>query len=612
MSDCLPGVSSSAQSDIRHFLFRMLLKVRNSLILLLAAPGIAHAQGRLPDAPSLTGINPPSASRGSTVEVTLTGQRLEGSSGLVCRFSAFPQLIPYEKRGLVAEVVSSTEGQVRARITVPADAPPGTHEIRAITQNGITTPEYFYVAQYPQVPEREPNNVPGQANPIALPATVAGTINGGADQDVYSFPAKKGETLVFEVEGFRRYSPGQNDQEGIVYLDSFLSIRDASGTELAYDDDSVRVDPLLAYRFPADGAYTVTIRDTQYRGRGDFHYRLSIGRGPHITAIFPSGGQAGQSVTATVFGFNLDATGATEVRRLIKLPSAPQTQEFRIVTPAGMSNAVPVVASASPETSETEPNDRPQDGTRFIVPSVCSGKFDRLDDVDCYRFQGQSGQRLVIEVHAARMGSPVDPYITLVSRAGRVISQDDDAAGQSDSRLVVTIPSSEEFAVMVQNQTRIGCGPSFCYRLTVRLPRPDFSAQLQQEGVNRQGGPTNVNVESVAVTKGAETEFDVLVNRREDQGGDITIRTDFPPGVEGITIDQIIKPPRMGNMPSTMPPKIIPIPVIKNGQNRITLRVKAAPTAKPGTYMGGYLRLEGTAAGRPLVVREPFWFTVSP
>lgn len=581
------------------------------LCLLLAAP--AFAQGRIPDAPSITGIVPPSGQRGATVDVTLSGQRMEGTKELLCRYSAYPNLIPLQPRGLKAQVLSANDGQVKARITIPNDAPAGLHEIRALTAQGVTTPDYFYVSQYPQVPEKEANNNSlSAAMPVTLPVTVAGIVAGGNDQDTFSFQAKGGQTLIFDVEGFKRFAPGQSDMDGIVYLDSFIVLRDASGKELAYDDDSQRVDAFLAYKFPQDGTYYVTLRDSRYRGRGDFHYRLTIGNRPTITAIFPPGGQAGSTVSATVYGFNLDSSGATQARRSIKVPSSPRVDEFRITTSDGISNGVPIVAGQHPDQAETEPNDLPTSATAVIVPVTVSGKFDRLDDVDGYRFQGQAGQQMVIEVHASRLGSPVDPFITVMTRSGKVVATDDDGAGGVDCMRVVSIPSSEEYAVLVRNQTRTGFGPHYFYRVTIRALQPRFTAQLQQEGINRLGGPVNVNVESVAVPQGGNAEFDLVINRMENQGGDIKVLLNLPPNMKGLDIDQVIKPPRVGNMPPTMPPKIVEAPVVKNGQGRVTLRVTAPEMAAPGSYLNCFLKLQGEAGGKAFEIEHPIWITVSP
>jgi hypothetical protein len=585
-------------------------------LLAIAAALPAAAQGTIPDAPTLTDVVPPAAARGETVEVTLTGTRLAGTKDLLCRFSAFPSMIAPVDRGLKAVVSAATDGQVKAKITVPADAPPGLHELRAESAQGVTTPAYFFVSQYAQIPEKEPNNSPREANPITIPTTVAGIVNGGEDHDVYSFTAKKGERLVFDVEGFKRYAPPQNNQEGISYLDSFIMLRDESGRELAYDDDSSRVDAFLAYEFAADGKYTITIRDTLYRSRGDFHYRLTVGSRPTITAVFPPGGPAGKRANVTVYGYNLDSSGATSLKRFVDMQGTAGAQEFRVITSAGMSNAVPLMAETLVDALEAEPNDRAQDATQVQVPVICNGKFDTLTDVDAYRFQGQGGQRLVFSVTASRLGSPVDTFLTVMDRSGKVVvGRDDDGGGMPDARLEVTIPSTEEYVVYVRNQVRSGAGPQQFYRLAIRPLQPGFGMTFRQEGVNRQGAPTQVPVDSVTVPQGGDVEFEVSLNRYEGQGGDVALSLNAPPTIKGFVLEQLIK--KTEPDPNGGPPKIVKItvekvPVIKNGQNTTPMRISAPESMAPGTYLGMYLKASGVAGAQPFVLNKPLWVTVAP
>lgn len=79
------------------------------------------------------------------------------------------------------------------------------------------------IGQVSEAPEHEPNNAPDQANPIKLPAKVAGTIvsgtAGAVDSDFFRFSAKAGEQWVFEIDAARSKSK----------LDSFLEILDAQG-----------------------------------------------------------------------------------------------------------------------------------------------------------------------------------------------------------------------------------------------------------------------------------------------------------------------------------------------------------------------------------------------
>ena len=87
------------------------------------------------------------------------------------------------------------------------------------------------VARRPESPvttvaEAEPNDLPGQANPLPLPARITGTIAGGeagrVDVDLYRFAAKKGEAWVFEVDAARSDSK----------LDSALEVLDDQGRKV--------------------------------------------------------------------------------------------------------------------------------------------------------------------------------------------------------------------------------------------------------------------------------------------------------------------------------------------------------------------------------------------
>ena len=85
-----------------------------------------------------------------------------------------------------------------------------------------------------------------------------------------------------------------------------LTLYDANNREVAYaDDNQFRPDPVLYYRVPQDGSYELEIRDSIYRGREDFVYRITVGEIPFLTHVFPLGMQAGQSGTVELYGWNL-------------------------------------------------------------------------------------------------------------------------------------------------------------------------------------------------------------------------------------------------------------------------------------------------------------------
>jgi len=91
-----------------------------------------------------------------------------------------------------------------------------------------------------------------------------------------------------------------------------VALYDAKGKELAYDDHyRFRPDPVISCEIPNDGQYTVEVRDSIYRGREDFVYRISIGELPFVTSIFPMGGPADGRTTVELKGWNLPVTTLT-------------------------------------------------------------------------------------------------------------------------------------------------------------------------------------------------------------------------------------------------------------------------------------------------------------
>jgi len=79
---------------------------------------------------------------------------------------------------------------------------------------------------------------------------------------------------------------------------------------------------------------------------------------------------------------------------------------------------------------------------------------------DAYTFEGQQGQQVVIEMSS----SDVNAYLILLSPNGDNLSQDDDGAGNSNARLVATLPRSGVYTVLAN--TRLA-GETGDYRLQV-------------------------------------------------------------------------------------------------------------------------------------------------
>jgi hypothetical protein len=176
----------------------------------------------------------------------------------------------------------------------------------------------------PECLEKEPNDTADSAQPVTLPIIINGRINQPGDMDVFRFDGKAGEQIVAEVYARRLDSP----------LDSVLILTDATGKQIAFNDDyedkgsglnTHYADSYLAVTLPATGAYFVHIGDTQHGGGDAYSYRLRISapRPDFELRVTPSSlnVHGGASVPLTVHVLRKDGfTGAIA----LKLKDAPE------------------------------------------------------------------------------------------------------------------------------------------------------------------------------------------------------------------------------------------------------------------------------------------------
>ncbi len=187
---------------------------------------------------------------------------------------------------------------VVARITIAPDTPPGRHELRAVNSAGVSTAYPFYVSDTPEAVEVEPNNQPDQAQPVALPAVVNGVCLANGDRDYYRLEAKKDQRLTFRAEAYGLNHDTQNS------FDACLFVYDSTGKRLASNLGFDNLDPLIDFTVPADGSYTVEVRDLLYRGGAGSVYRLSLGELGYHQAIYPLGGRRGEEVETFIYSEN--------------------------------------------------------------------------------------------------------------------------------------------------------------------------------------------------------------------------------------------------------------------------------------------------------------------
>lgn len=118
----------------------------------------------------------------------------------------------------------------------------------------------------------EPNDAPDGATAIAYGQTVHADICPGGDYDWYTFTGWAGDQITVDIDA---RSDGST-------LDAYVFVLDGDGVAvLAENDDAVVEqvqDPLLVYRLPYDGRYTIKVRawDHPSVGSTDHFYTLRL------------------------------------------------------------------------------------------------------------------------------------------------------------------------------------------------------------------------------------------------------------------------------------------------------------------------------------------------
>jgi hypothetical protein len=369
--------------------------------------------------------------------------------------------------------------RVTLEFTLPDNAVPGVHELRVMTTNGLSNPLMFEIGQMPEISEEEPNNKIVSAQKLPeLPVLVNGQIMPG-DTDCFRFSAKKGQTLVFRAAA-RALVPYLADAVP-GWFQAVLTLSDAQGNEVAYDDDyRFDPDPVLICNIPKDGDYFLSIRDSIFRGREDFVYRISIGETPFIDRIFPLGGTENKNISIQLFGVNLPSekvmlkTGENEDIKLIHIGNGKVVSNNRTFS-----------VSPLPDRLEAEPNNRPSEAVAVTNDIIINGTIGKTGDQDWFCFQGREGEKKTIEVFARRLGSPLDARLILLNDKQETVAVNDDAADksegllthQADARIDAKLSKTGTYFVRLDDIQGKG-GDEYAYRLMIGKEQPDFQLRI--------------------------------------------------------------------------------------------------------------------------------------
>lgn len=478
---------------------------------------IALAVKSFAGSPNVTTITPAVAQRGSEVEVTIAGSRLNDARSLL-----------FNQPGIeVVEVSGAEAGKFKAKLKVAPDARLGEYVYRGVSESGIADTRLFFVTPYPVQKEAEEDKVdPYKVQSVPLGVSIYGATP-GEDQDHFEVEVKKGQRITAEVVGMRLSTQQQ--------YDPYLVLTDEKGDVLVTMDDGsfTRQDPAISYVAPADGKYRIVLKEATNSGAGACNYILHIGGHPRPVVVYPGGGPAGTEVKVQMLG---DAAGPFE--QTVKIPNEPESRFEVIAQKDGLSapQANFMRASSFGNVLEAEPNNDAASATKAPsrLPLAFNGIIQEAGDVDFFKFAAKKDESFDVTVFARALRSPIDPVLSITKADGGGLASNDDSGGMPDSYQRWKAPADGDYCISVTDQLKRG-GPLFTYRVEVKPVQAKIAAYLPEMVIN-----SSQERRALPVPKG--NRYATLVRvKRSDVGGDVVLESKDLPARVSVTMDKMDK-----------------------------------------------------------------------
>src|SRR5580692_6914329 len=224
---------------------------------------------------------------------------------------------------------------------------------------------------------------------------------------------------------------------------------------------------------------------------------------PSLSKIWPVGMERGSTATFTLDGRNLsgakavifDAPGITaKVTQITDLPEEaasgkfsteaavplakkqtalleitvakdvpPEVYRFRVQTPLGTTNMVPLAIGSLPEV-KSESSGNTAISQPVALPATMVGKIAAPGNKDRYEFDGKTGENVVFEVVASKVGSRLESLLALSDSSGRVLTEAGRHDNSPDATLHYRLPQDGKYTLTISDREGSG-GKDDYYRL---------------------------------------------------------------------------------------------------------------------------------------------------
>ncbi len=218
-----------------------------------------------------------------------------------------------------------------------------------------------------------------------------------------------------------------------------------------------------------------------------FASTVALAAPPSLNRASPRGLQRGQVTTLTLNGpgiglenpeirtrlpgssGDLEIKGPNQLQVAWTIPADAPLGAYPIAiqTADGLTSPLLIAVDDLPQAAEQEPNNTPAEAQRLELPVTVEGTSAGTDR-DAFLVDLRVGEPLAIEVEARRLGSGLDPALTVLDAEGHLIASEVDARSlpEGDLRLVFDPPADGLYTILI-NDLSYSSGRDPFYRLRI-------------------------------------------------------------------------------------------------------------------------------------------------
>lgn len=358
-----------------------------------------------------------------------------------------------------------------ARLTIPADVPPGLVRWQVANANGASPPGFIQVGSAPEIAEDATRKGPQVL--ASLPITVNGQIRKIEEIDRYEFTTPQAGPITIELFAHRLVS------SQAMQLHGMLQVRDVAGKLLVDLADTQGRDLATTFAAVAGGKYTLSLHDLDFAGDRSYVYRLAITRGPRVLAAYPAAGKRGTTQKVDFVGIGI-ATGAAQLETLSKdvvfpADAAAASFQYKLETPHGI--ALPVVLLLSDLAEQVEAAGA-SEMPLAALPAAVTGAIETRFGSDSYVVPLKKDEKWKIMADAASIGSPLDLELSILGPDGKQIATADDVPTSTDPHLLFAASADGVYKIVVTDKSGKSGSREANYRLSIEPQMEDFTLSL--------------------------------------------------------------------------------------------------------------------------------------